>query len=108
MHKDDLVYLGHMYDTALKAWHKIAGKSRVDYDANEDLRLALAHLVQIIGEAARRVSAQTRQQHSHIPWNEIVGMRHKIVHDYMNVDDKLILIGIRFSRFNTFSQKTGV
>ena len=66
MPKDDLVYLGHMYDMALKAWHKIAGKSRADYDADEDLRLALAHLVQIIGEAARRVSAQTRQQHSHM------------------------------------------
>lgn len=90
MQKDDLVYLKYMYDTALKAWRKVEGKSRADYDANEDLRLALAHLVQIIGEAARRVSAPTCQNHPNIPWSEIIGMRHKIVHDYMSLDEDIL------------------
>ncbi|MFO1430005.1 MAG: HepT-like ribonuclease domain-containing protein [Candidatus Competibacteraceae bacterium] len=88
--KDDLVYIGHMHDTALKAWQKIDGKTRSDYDANEDLMLALAHLVQIIGEAARRVSEETQRKHPDIPWTEIIGMRHKIVHDYMNVDEDVL------------------
>ena len=61
--KDDLIYIGHMHDTALKAWQKIDGKTRADYDANEDLTLALAHLVQIIGEAARRVSEETQRKY---------------------------------------------
>lgn len=90
MQKDDLVYIGHMYDIALKALGRIEGKSRADYDANEDLRLVLAHLVQVIGEAARRVSVQTCRQYPTIPWSEIIGMRHKIVHDYMSVDEDVL------------------
>ena len=44
----------------------------------------------MIGEAARRISAPFRQGHAHIPWPEIVGMRHKIVHDYMEVETDVL------------------
>ena len=57
---------------------------------DENLRLALAHLVQVIGEAARRVSNDVREAHPEIPWADIVGMRSKIVHDYMNVDEDIV------------------
>jgi uncharacterized protein with HEPN domain len=56
MQKDDDVFVGHMLDTARLAVGKVAGKSREEFDADENLRLALAHLVQTIGDAARRVS----------------------------------------------------
>ncbi len=46
MNKDDTVYLGHMLDQARKVVGKVKGKSRDDFDADENLRLALAHLVQ--------------------------------------------------------------
>jgi uncharacterized protein with HEPN domain len=52
MPKDDLVYVGHMLDTARKALGKIRGKDRSEYDRDENLRLAVTHLIQIIGEAA--------------------------------------------------------
>jgi uncharacterized protein with HEPN domain len=48
-----LVYVGHMLDMARKAVDKTSGLSRDVYDNDENLRLALTHLVQIIGEAAR-------------------------------------------------------
>lgn len=51
MQKDNLVYVGHMLDTAEKAVQKVVGIDRAAYDADENLRLALAHLVQTIGEA---------------------------------------------------------
>jgi uncharacterized protein with HEPN domain len=86
MPKGDLLYLGHMLDISLQAVAKVQGKSREDFDEDENLRLALAHLIQVIGEAARRVSAESRQQHPAIPWNDIIGMRHKVVHDYLDVD----------------------
>jgi len=50
----------------------------------------LAHLIQVLGEAARRVSPEFRQMHPEVPWNEIIGMRHKIVHDYLRVDEDII------------------
>ena len=54
----DLVYVGHMLDMARKAVAKTAGVSRHEYEDDENLRLALTHLVQVIGEAARHVSRE--------------------------------------------------
>jgi uncharacterized protein with HEPN domain len=90
MRPDDSVYIGHMLDMARKATEKVGALRRKDYDSDENLRLALAHLVQVIGEAARRVSSETRSAHPEIPWIDIVGMRSKIVHDYMNVDEDIV------------------
>lgn len=86
MQRDDNVYLGHMLDMARKAAGKIEGKSRADYDRDEDLRIVIAHLVQTIGESAARVSEPTRDSHPELPWKQITGIRHRIVHDYMDVD----------------------
>jgi len=44
MQRDDAVYLGHMLDTARKAVAKVEGKTRGEYDADEDLRIVIAHL----------------------------------------------------------------
>ena len=56
MSRDDAVYVGHMLDTARKAVEKIDRTSRAAFDSDENLRLALAYLIQIIGEAANRVT----------------------------------------------------
>ena len=88
MPKDNGVYVGHMLDTCDKILGKVQGKSHDDYERDENLRLALAHLVQVVGEAARRVSKEFCDAHPDIPWRQIVGMRHFIVHDYMNVDEE--------------------
>ncbi len=88
--KDDLVYVGHMLDTAEKALGLMEGNSREDYDDNEPLRIALTHLIQVIGEAARRVSKEFCEAHPEIPWKAIIGMRHKVVHDYFDVDEDIV------------------
>ena len=54
------------------------------------MRLALIHLIQIVGEAARRVSPQFCERHPEIPWKAIIGMRHKVVHDYFGVDEEIV------------------
>lgn len=86
MQKDDLVYAGHMLDVARSIIEKTGGKTRANFDADENLRLAITHLIQIIGEAARRVSPAFQESHPEIPWKSIVGMRHRVVHDYVHVD----------------------
>lgn len=90
MPHDDLVYVGHMFDAATKAVEKITGIGRGEFDDNETLRLALTHLLQIIGEAARHVSVDFQDDHPGIPWKAIIGMRHKVVHDYFGVDDDVV------------------
>jgi uncharacterized protein with HEPN domain len=90
MPKDDMIYLGHMLDMARKATSKLKGKSRDDYDRDEDLRMVLAHMVQTIGEAARHVSPETQATHPEIPWRRITGMRNRIIHDYLNIDEYIL------------------
>ncbi len=90
MSKVDSVYVGHMLDNARKARTLLGGRGRAEYDADETLRLALAHLLQVVGEAARRVSEGLRDRYSGIPWKAIIGMRHKVVHDYMDVDVDIV------------------
>jgi uncharacterized protein with HEPN domain len=90
MQRDDDVYLGHMLDLSRKVALKITGVRREEFDEDENLRLALAHLLQTIGEAARRVSREFQITHPEIPWAGIVGMRHKVVHDYMDVDEDVV------------------
>ena len=90
MPKDDAVYLGQMLDMAKKACALIKGKQRVDFDRDETLKLALAHLIQTIGEAARHVSPESQQLHAQIPWKAIVSMRHKVVHDYMDLNEDVV------------------
>jgi uncharacterized protein with HEPN domain len=89
-HENDAVYLGHMLDMTRRAVKAIKTKSRAKYDKDDILRLGLTHLVQVIGEAARKVSARFQRKHPEIPWRKIIGMRHRIVHDYMRVDEDIL------------------
>jgi uncharacterized protein with HEPN domain len=86
----DLVYVGHMLDQARKAVSKTQDISRETYDADENLRLAVIHLIQTIGEAARQVSREFCNNHPDVRWADIIGMRHKVVHDYLGVDDDIV------------------
>ena len=84
------LYLGHMLDSARKVAAKVAGIDRAAFDADENLRYALVHLLQTIGEAARHIPQDFRDSHSAIPWNAIIGMRHRLVHDYLGVDENIV------------------
>jgi len=79
-----------MLDMARKAVAKVRDLPREAYDADENLRLALIHLVQVIGEAARQVSREFTVTHPEVPWENIIGMRHKVVHDYLGVDEDIV------------------
>jgi uncharacterized protein with HEPN domain len=47
---------------------------------------AMMRQIEIIGEAARNVSAEFQEQHPEIPWSQMIGMRNKIAHDYTEID----------------------
>lgn len=91
MRKDDRVYVGHMLDMAKKAALKIQGRKQEECELDEDFCIVLAHYVQTFGEAARHVSVATQTAYPDIPWEKIIGTRHKIVHDYLSVDYGVVL-----------------
>jgi uncharacterized protein with HEPN domain len=90
MQKDNLVYVGHMLDMCRKVADKLKGKKRAEYDQDENLRMAIAHIIQTIGEAARNVTEEYKKSHPQVPWTKVIGMRHKVVHDYMEVDYDIV------------------
>lgn len=61
-------------------------KGRELFDSDELVQTWMIHHIQIIGEAARRVSDELKAHHAHIPWSQIIGMRNILVHDYFGVD----------------------
>ena len=63
-----------------------AGHSRFDLDRDRQLNLSLVRLLEIIGEAAVRVTVETQVLIPEIPWPEITGLRNRVVHGYDRVD----------------------
>lgn len=82
----DLVRLRHMLDAAREAVTFAAGKTAQDLKSDRVLSLALVKCVEIIGEAATKVTNETRIANPQIPWIDIVGMRHRLIHVYFDVD----------------------
>lgn len=83
---DDLIRLKHMLDHAREASALVADKSRTDLDTDRVLELALVRLLEIIGEAANRVSTEIKTNYPQIPWFQIIGLRNRLIHGYDAVD----------------------
>ena len=86
MLKPDVIRLRHMREAAAYAREMIAGRTRFDLDENVMLRMALTHCLEILGEAASKVTAETRAQLPSIPFVQMVAMRHRLIHAYFDVD----------------------
>lgn len=89
---------GWIEDILVYARESIAllGEETVEHlESNRLLQLALTHLVEIIGEAARRVSTEGRLAHPSVPWPALTGMRNRLVHEYRNIDLRLLYATVR-------------
>lgn len=71
---------------AIERIEKYADKGRTAFNSDELVQTWIIHHIQIIGEATRRISDEMRLRHSEIPWNQIIGMRNVLVHDYFGID----------------------
>lgn len=83
---DDRVRLRHMLDAAREAVGFAHGRTREDLDTDRMLRRALKDCIQEVGEAAARMTDEGRARVPQLPWTQIVGMRHRIVHVYYDLD----------------------
>ena len=83
---DDLTRLYHMQDAAREAIAFMSGKTRDDLANNRMLVLAVVKDLEIIGEAASRVSIECRARYPNIPWAVMVGMRNRLTHAYFSID----------------------
>ena len=68
----------------------VQDKVRADLDHDRVLNLALVRLLEVIGEAAGRVSKEKRARHPDIPWTQNIGMRNRLIHGYDSVDNDIL------------------
>jgi uncharacterized protein with HEPN domain len=76
----------HMLDAARASVRIVESVNRDYFDESELHTNATVHLVQIVGEAATRLTQEFKDEHPEIPWDEIGGMRNRLVHDYYDIN----------------------
>jgi uncharacterized protein with HEPN domain len=86
----DASYLWDMLEAARTILEVTQGLTLSEYSEDRILYLAVERAIQIIGEAANRVSAELRAAHPEIPWRKIVDQRNVLVHEYGDVEHALI------------------
>jgi len=94
MRRDDVIRLRHMLDATEEALSFARGRSREDLRIDRQLVLALVKEVEIIGEAAYRISQETRESLQEIPWEDIIGMRHRLVHAYFDINLDILVAAV--------------
>jgi uncharacterized protein with HEPN domain len=78
MRKDDLIRVRYMWDAANEAVSFTGDKTRKDLESDRMLVLALVKSIEIIGEAASRITKESRESSPQIPWANIVAMRNRL------------------------------
>ncbi len=71
---------------AIERIERYASRGREEFLKDELIQTWVVHHLQIIGEAARKLSEGIRSSHGAVPWPAIIAMRNILVHDYFTVD----------------------
>ena len=92
---DDNIRLQHIVDFAGRAISFTAGMTQKEFNKNEVLQYACVHLLEIIGEAANEISDKTRRQYPDMPWLNMINMRNRLIHGYIDVDMDIVWLTIK-------------
>jgi uncharacterized protein with HEPN domain len=92
----DAAYLWDIIETGKTVVEFTSGVKSHEYLADRKLQMAVERAIEIIGEAARRVSDSFKADHAEIPWRQIVAQRHVIAHEYGEIkQERLWLVATR-------------
>ncbi len=80
----------HMLDHAREVVAMVRGRVRRDVDTDRMLQLSITRILEIIGEAANRVTQQGRAQYPDIPWQDVINTRNRIIHGYDTVNYDIV------------------
>jgi len=86
----DRIYIDHILEAIGLIEGFIAGKSLEEFREDPLLYSAVTRQIEVIGEAAKRLSEEIKTKFSALPWRRISGMRDVLIHDYMDVDLEIL------------------
>ena len=95
MENKDLARLKHMLDSTEAILSFAKKKRRSFLDKDRLLLSAILRELEIIGEAANKISEKTKKRFSHLPWKELIGMKNRLIHAYFDVDRDIIWKTVR-------------
>jgi uncharacterized protein with HEPN domain len=84
--KNDTIFLVHILDSIEKIEKYISGVSRSSFNNDTLVQDGIIRQLEVIGEAVKNISSAIRDVNDHIPWQDIAGMRDKLIHHYFGVD----------------------
>jgi len=84
--KADLLYIDHIINCIEKINRYTQSLEKNELAANELIQDAVIRNLEIIGEAAKKISNSFKKKHQKIPLREITGIKDKLIHDYLGVD----------------------
>lgn len=70
----------------------LTGRTRADLNSDRMLPFAMVRAIEVIGEAAVRVSVETRSLAPELPWNAIIAMRNRLIHGYFDIDADIVWV----------------
>lgn len=88
--RDELVFLYDILESIEKIDKYLEGMTEREFDDNTEKQDAVIRRIEIIGEAVKNLSTDTRKRYSDIRWREIAGMRDIVIHQYFGVTTGLV------------------
>lgn len=90
----DALFLGHILGSIDKIHQYTAGIEQRDFRAQSVLQDAVIRQLEIIGEAVKNISADTKARRPSIRWKDIAGMRDRLIHGYVGVDIEAVWLTV--------------
>jgi uncharacterized protein with HEPN domain len=90
MKENDRIRIQHIIDAAQETLSFVRDTDQENFSKNRMMILSVIKEIEIIGEAASKISDETKLNYSDIPWKDIVGMRNRLIHGYFDVDVQLV------------------
>ncbi|MBI4142542.1 DUF86 domain-containing protein [Candidatus Uhrbacteria bacterium] len=88
--KDPRPFLAHIAESIEWIERHVAGMGIEDFTENVPAQDMVARRLEIIGEAARNIPQEFREQHSSLAWSNMVGMRNVLIHQYFGIDPNIV------------------
>jgi uncharacterized protein with HEPN domain len=90
MRDEDRVRVLHMIEAGETVEQFLAGRSRDDLARDRMLLFAVVQALQILGEAASKISSEARAATPEVPWSVIISMRNRLIHGYSDIDPEVV------------------